>query len=63
MITLPEDHDNEVDLAKLNYRFSISNIDQTKGVIKVNHVSWPKGGNKIKTPIEVVDCALIQDDS
>ena len=43
MITLLDDYTNEVNLVKLNYRFGISKIDETKGLIKVNYVTWLKG--------------------
>ena len=51
--------ENEIDLLELGFAFAVENIDPTIGTVFAYHADWlPYGGskNKVKTPIELVDC-------
>ena len=43
----------------LGFAFAIENVDPTVGTVEVNHVEWFSYGgigNRVWTPIELVDC-------
>lgn len=54
--TLPRKDDHRVDLVALDYAFAVTQVDPKLGRVSIVHVQWPKGGDKIITPFEVVDC-------
>ena len=60
MTTLAQEHEIEVvDLWELGLEFAIENVRPDVGIIKAWHVSWDVDEAKIKTPIELEDCAIV----
>ena len=60
MTTLAQEHEIEVvDLWELGLEFAIENVRPDVGIIKAWHVSWDVDEGKIKTPIELEDCAIV----
>ena len=54
--TLPREDDQRVDLVALDYAFAVTQVDRKLGRVSIIHVQWPRGGDKIITPLKVVDC-------
>ena len=64
MITEPIPESDQIDLWSLGYMFAIQNVDPRIGFIEVlqtNKFHQGQTSGRIKTPIQMVECSMLQE--